>query len=341
MASIFNRGRKLLINIYDPIKGKAVQISTGLDNNAANRKHAKQIAIELQEEFDASIQSYKRKNLKRNSLISAKNHFMEINSNKSDKTKYDYKRLFNYVLPYFSEDATCFDINKTSVERLLGKINASEYSQNSKFNIVKTLKKFLSFLFEYNYTLRFTINKDLLPRQYIGPVNIFTRDELKKILAGLKKKNSNFRTLIYLLTYTGLRPSDVYNICVEDIILSENKLNYFSQKTGDYFTVPIHSKIKSILRTRMKEVGSGKILNYELNNIGKAFQRYLAELGLDDKKYNLRTFRKTFISLAYENGIDLATASQLVGHKKITTTQKYYTKFSIARHQEELKKFRI
>lgn len=223
-------------------------------------------------------------------------------------------RLFNYVIPFFGDDASCFDINKTSVERSLGKINASKYSQNSKYNIVKTLKKFLNFLFEYNYTLRFTINKDLLPRQYIGPVNIFSRDELKKILSGLKKKNSNFRTLIYLLTYTGLRPSDVYNICVEDINLAENKLSYFSQKTGDYFTVPIHSKLKRILKTRIKEVSSGKILNYELSNMGRAFRRYLDDLNLDGRGYNLRTFRKTFISLAYENGIDLATASQLVGH---------------------------
>ena len=89
----------------------------------------------------------------------------------------------------------------------------------------------------------------------------------------------------------------------------------------------------------MKEVKEGKLLDYEnINNIGKAFRRYLDQQDLTGQGYNLRTFRKTFISLAHQSGMDLATVSKLVGHKQITTTQKHYNQLTLAKQTKELSK---
>ena len=85
--------------------------------------------------------------------------------------------------------------------------------------------------------------------------------------------------------------------------------------------------------------GSLLLISYtSLHNIGRAFREFLKEIGLDNKGYTLRTFRKTFISKAHESNVDYATLSQLVGHSNIRTTAKYYTKFSLSKQQDEISK---
>jgi integrase len=72
--------------------------------------------------------------------------------------------------------------------------------------------------------------------------------------------------------------------------------------------------------------------------MGKAFNRYLEDIELSNKEYDLRTFRKDFISRYQEAGIPISTASMLAGHSKITTTMDYYTTLSPEFLRKELNK---
>ena len=70
----------------------------------------------------------------------------------------------------------------------------------------------MNFLFEYNYTPMFKINREVKTKPEVKEKIIFTDEDLSEVLNGLKGKNSNFQTTIFLLAYTGLRPSDILNI---------------------------------------------------------------------------------------------------------------------------------
>ena len=78
----------------------------------------------------------------------------------------------------------------------------------------------------------------------------------------------------------------------------------------------------------------------QVKNMGKAFQRYLSDIGLGGKKYNLRTFRKDFISISQEAGVPINVTTALVGHSNIKTTVTYYTKLSSNHLKNELKKLK-
>ena len=176
----------------------------------------------------------------------------------------------------------------------------------------------------------------------VKEIIIFDDADLIKIIEGLKSKNSNFRTMILTLVYTGLRPTDIINVQVKDIDFANQRLKYYSLKTKQPFIVPLHSELIPVLRERCEDVESGRMFDYSgSKEMGKAFQRYLEFLKLDGRKYNLRTFRKTFISLAYQNGIDLAMVSRLVGHSNISTTAKFYNKIMLTKQNEQLNKFTI
>jgi len=339
MASIFVKGSMLYVSWYDKIEMKRKNKSTGLKNTRDNMKKAKIFASEFQKALDQKSLSLKNLGIKKNTVGASIEHFLKINSDKHPNTIKGYEHFFEKFTQRFPREKNCTAITKLSCEDWLTSFRKTKYQPNTLFGISKILKKYLRFLFEYNYIPMFILNKDVTFKPEVKDIITFTDDDITKILTGLKNKNSNFRTTVYLLLYTGLRPSDIYNLQVENIHLETQTFEYYSPKTKSYFTIPFHPDIIPVLKERIKEVTTGRLLNYKsVKNMGKAFSRYLEDLEITSKHYNLRTFRKTFITTAHECGLDLATVAKLAGHFKITTTEKYYNRLSLKKKSAELTK---
>lgn len=359
MASVYRKGNKIYISWYDPVLGKVLNRSTKMKYTKDNLLAAKKIAEQLQAKINSELKTHKEAGIRKTTIQDAFDHFLRNNTGKDKKTISDYRRFFKLFTKTFPANQPCGIINKLKVEKWLSgfseltyksKDGDKKYERNSLYNFIKVLKKFLSFLFEYNYIPFFRLNRDVLIGPEVKSIIVYSIKDIKKIRYAIDEKdeqgnfvkNNNFRTMINLLLFTGLRPSDIINIRVEEIDFEKSLLNYYSLKTKEHFIIPLHPELTPLLKERCDEVGSGYILNYEnVANMGKAFRRFLASIGLRGNQYNLRTFRKTFISLAYESGIELATVSKLVGHKQISTTSKYYHKLSVAHQAQELKKFQL
>jgi hypothetical protein len=96
--------------------------------------------------------------------------------------------------------------------------------------------------------------------------------------------------------------------------LENRVMSYYSPKRKVYRRIAFHSELLPILRTRIKEVKTGPVLDYKnIENMGRAFYRYMKDLNLRNKGYTLRTFRKTFQTLASAYGMDPAVTDELVG----------------------------
>lgn len=186
----------------------------------------------------------------------------------------------------------------------------------------------------------FKINKDVRTKPEVKEIIVFRDEDLQKIFDNLKTKNVNFRTMIYLAYYTGLRSSDLLSIIAEKVNFENNTISYYSPKLKKWYTVPFHNHLTSVLQERVAEKKTGKLLDYtDDSDMCQAFRRYLTALELTGKGYSMRTFRKTFITNA-SAAMDLATVSKLVGHKNITTTAKYYNKVDLSKKAEDLNKFK-
>ena len=341
MASVYRKRDKIYISWYDVGTGKVRNRSMGYQYTRENMRLAKQVAKEFQMELNEAASKQGAVGIKRKTIQTAYDHFLEINSGKHKTTRGGYDNFFSHFCMHFPKDAPCSIITKVETERWLFKIRQLPKAQNTLFNYSKVLKKFLHFLFEYSYVKTFILNKDSVIRPEIKPITIFSSADIQKILTEVENKNSNFKTMVYILLYTGLRPSDIINIQVEDIDFEAKTLNYYSIKTKEHFIVPLHDTLLPILQAKTEEVGKGRIFEYsDPKNMGRALNRFLDDNDFPPKRFNLRTFRKTFISLAYQSGIDLAMVSKLVGHKQITTTAKYYNKINIGQQHDAINKFK-
>ena len=329
------------IRYKDPNTQKWKSVSTKLKATQKNKKEAADIKNLLIDELD----KFEELQYREGCIVDSFEHFKEINENKSESTKSTYQMFYNYLTRKFPPDTPCITIKKKNAEEFLlwlGKLQ--NINQNTKYGIQKNFLKFIRFLAEYEYIPHmFIINKDVKISPKIGEPIIFSDKDRKTILESLdlKSKNNNFQLLIYLLLYTGLRPSDIINITTEQIDIERMEMKFYSSKIDKWFVRPLHSILKEKLSKRIDEVKTGKLFDYsDIKNMGKAVQRFLKELNLLEKGYNLRTFRKDFISRCQESGIQINTASFLVGHSNIKTTMTYYTKLSTKHLKNELTKLK-
>ena len=72
------------------------------------------------------------------------------------------------------------------------------------------------------------LNSDVTFKRQVKPIMTFSDEDLAKLFCGLKNKNSNFVTTFYLLIYTDLRPSDIFELKVDDIDTKNKILSYYA-----------------------------------------------------------------------------------------------------------------
>lgn len=336
---IYSNEGKWYIQVKDPKSKKWKARSTGLkatkENLAAAERILSRVESELKELIDLDYTE--------GSLKEAIDEFKAKNSGKSKSTTDSYDYCFGFLKKKFNLSNSCLVITKKTAEDFYQYLNQLDgYAQNTKFGVGKNFSKFLKFLFEYSYLPKpFVINSDVKIRMPKGDPKIFSDEDRSAILKNLtkKKKNTNFKLMIMMLMFTGLRPCDINGITVDQIDLKKMFIRYYSPKTERWFNRPLHPKLKTILLKRIKKVRTGRIFEYaDVRNMGKAYRRYLKDIKLDTKEYNLTTFRKDFLSRCQEAGVPISAASLLAGHSRITTTMEYYTSLSPEFLRSELNK---
>lgn len=342
MATVIQRGNIFHIQYFDPVKKKTNSMSTGLPINESNYKKAEKFAEKFQLELTKKSKELRKIGIRHITLQETFEHFLENNQNKHPKTILDYHRFYKKFSETFDPNKPAALIDKISVERWLNEIKKLPLAKNTIHGYGKQLVHFLNFLFEYSYTQMFKINREVRTRPEIKEKITFKDEDIIKIFDNLDTKNSNFTMAVYLLFYTGLRSSDVLTITADHIDFGEQKISYYSPKRKVYREVAFHDDLIPIFRARIKEIKEGLLLTYhKVESLGQVITRYFKTIGLTDKHYTARTFRKTFITLCrsrYE--MDATIVRELVGHEHANTTDRYYNQISVRRMKEELGKFK-
>ena len=209
----------------------------------------------------------------------------------------------------------------------------------SQARLISGLKSFFNFLIFENY--RENNPLDLIEAPKIGrklPDTISTQ-EIDLIISQIDlshPQGERNRTMLELLYSCGLRVSELINLQLSDLFFKEGFIRVIGKGNKQRF-IPINTSTIKYINTYINKVRVhiSTQKDFEdtlfLNRRGKKLSRNMVFMIIKDlvhkagidKKVSPHTFRHSFASHLLENGADLLSIQQMLGHESITTTEIY------------------
>ena len=170
------------------------------------------------------------------------------------------------------------------------------------------------------------------------PVTL-TVEEIDKIISSIKltsKTGIRNLAILELLYSCGLRVSELTNLKISDLFFKESIIKVTGKGNKERF-VPISNQAQLYINNYINDIRGFKKIkkNFEdtlfLNERGSNLSRVmifiilkkLSSLAEIDKKIGPHTLRHSFATHLIENGADLITIQNMLGHESITTTERY------------------
>jgi integrase/recombinase XerD len=157
--------------------------------------------------------------------------------------------------------------------------------------------------------------------------NFLERDDVVSILGRIK--NPKHALMISMLFGSGLRISELIHLRICDVDFNALTLKIVNAKQNkDRITVFSESLAPKLKLLTEGRTGQGYLfvtqagVPYKRRTIQTIFSRALQESGLQ-KKASCHTLRHSFATSLLNNGIDIRSIKDLLGHKSVKTTMIY------------------
>lgn len=279
----------------------------------------------------------------------------EINRRKTDSTR-DYKNILSkFALPYFGKmpinDVKVKDIKAWMLE--MGKLTISQNRFNKYYYVVKRVMDYANEN-EYsssNIMQHLKRSSPQFSKSGVKDDGYYTKEEVEKILndncASCSKqersKHGFINAFAHVAFLTGARTGEIMALKWSDINFEDGTITIersitrsviSTTKTGTTRSVPmvkkLHAKLLEYKESSYCEwvfpnLESRMPYTYSRTIVDHKFKPMLQRLGIAYK--GLYQTRHTFASLSVQNGISMHIVKECMGHKDISTTQRFYLRF--------------
>lgn len=238
----------------------------------------------------------------------------------SDKTVKTYLYYITEILNHTSKNPKT--INTQDVRNYLEKLANSGKSSST----LNTAYSALKFYFEKILRRKFFITIPRAKKSKTLP-EVFSKNEIKKILATIQ--NVKHKLTLALMYSSGLRVSEVTNVRVGDLDFENNILKVKLAKGAKGRITILSKKIVCVLK---KYVKNKEAENYVFESVrgGKLSERSVQKIFTQalkkskiKKEASCHSLRHSFATHLLESGTDIRYIQELLGHKRLETTQIY------------------
>ena len=218
-------------------------------------------------------------------------------------------------------------------------LESKKIKASTQGRLISSLNLFFDFLILEKILIENPVEKIDYPKIGFTIPTTLTTDEIDLIIANARlNKNNGLRneTIIEVLYSCGLRVSELINLKISDLYLSEQLLKVIGKGNKERF-VPISQTAKKLIVQYIEFVrNSNKVKKGHedtlfINNRGKKLTRIMIftilnsiakEIGIK-KKVSPHVLRHSFATHLIENGADIISIQKMMGHENIVTTEKY------------------
>lgn len=253
------------------------------------------------------------------------------NQGKSQFTLVAYKKDLEQFVGFLStkEKDDIRDIKKEDIDAFLAKLLADNYTKKSasrKLNSIRTFFRYLKAVGTIDQNPSLDISH---PKYTQTPPRILSKLEYRA-LRDFAKEDPRTYGLVELLLQTGLKIGELAELRLGDI--KENSIHISHYGKNVEREVPLNKAAKKAVQDYIKVrngtsddhvfvTRSGRPLL--IRNIRQIIDRCFREVGIE--KATVNDLRNTFIAHQLTNGTSLEYISHIVGHRRLSSTERFLT----------------
>lgn len=274
----------------------------------------------------------------------------------SINTVNSYVSDINIFISYLSVEKVNYkNINRDIIRSYLKYLDENNYKSSSINRILSSLNDYYNYLVK-NKIIKYNYFNDInRPRKEKKLPNFINYAEYMNLISTIEKEDNAYLRLRNLLLLeilfdTGLRVSEAVNIKIKDIDFknhsirvlgkgSKERIVYFGDYASNYLEeyLSLREGIKSsddeyLFWNKNYQKLTRRGAEYLINNIAKK--------ALLKQKITPHTLRHTFATEMLNNGCDIRSVQELLGHKSLSTTGIYTHVTNEVVREEYLKAFK-
>lgn len=265
--------------------------------------------------------------------------YLEKELNYSPMTIIDYKRdLIIYKDFLEIKKYNYLDINKDEIIAYLKYLDSLKHSNKSISRHLSALRSFYNFLvdvklLEENIFRR--IKNPKVPKKLPNYLSIVEIENILDSIDTSTKEGIRDKCIFELLYSTGIRVSELCNIKLEDIDMNDCSIRIMGKGNKErivYFGVCAQKILDDYLKVRSAYLIKGEIPYLLVNKLGGKMSRESVEYLINrimircnnvNHKISPHTLRHSYATHLLDEGADLRSVQELLGHENLDTTQIY------------------
>jgi len=243
-----------------------------------------------------------------------------------------YSKDIEQVVMFISATGkkTIEEITRDELDAFLKKLASDGYTPKSVSRKINSIKTFFRFMKASGIITSDPAIEIEHPKYEIKPPRILSKIEYRA-LRDTCRGDLRIYAIVELFLQTGIRIGELANLTTEDV--KSDTLHIAEQEGHIERNVPLNKAAKDALdryleirKSSNSEQSKALFITKTgrpllIRNIRTAIDRYFRIAGIENAKVN--DLRHTFIAHHLMAGTPITTLSKLVGHKRLSTTERY------------------
>ena len=272
-------------------------------------------------------------------LIAAYENYLVKVKQSSANTVASYMRDIRQYADWLrdTEEAEVVDATQLNISDYLGHLDTEGRSAATKSRNLASLKNFYSYLVSSGFLDKTPVVSIKVERGEKKLPQILTGREIELLLAQpvcVDAKGFRDKAMLEVMYATGLRVTELIDLDIDDVNLEQGMVKCAGTKKSR--AIPLYPAALKALTNYIRDVRSGMLADPMERalfvNIGgvrmsrqgfwKILKHYQATARIE-KEITPHTLRHSFAVHLLENGADIGSVQELMGHSDISSTQMY------------------
>jgi len=223
------------------------------------------------------------------------------------------------------------------LRRYVSWLSRSGYSPATIARRIYAISSLYKYLVNYGYAATNPCGQVMLPKKAKRMPAVLTLEEARRVLEVADNHECPWigfrnRAMIAVFLFCGLRRQELADLKLSDVDLRSRWLKVRRGKGGKCRSIPLTPEVAEAISDWLEfrpevdhdylltGLGGGRL---EKGGLRGAFRRVAKQAGVYRKGVTLHTLRHTFASLLLQEGCDLVSIQELLGHADLSTTAIY------------------